>query len=206
MSNFDTHTGLWYDYDDDGTHRPVLTLPLGWGGVLVAALALLVSSAGSSFWSIVAYAWHQQRIRPGATFDLFQLQLQVLLRNTRSATTALTDALKIHFAWPKNSRHKGSALLIGLAATLTRCAFIAAGVFVAFIGSKAEEDITVLARPGAVCGYRVADVDDTGAARGGLFSHFADTAFQARAYARAWYAGAPSRNTPPSAFTPKTLP
>jgi len=200
------HIGLWSAYNDDGTHRVTLTLPLRWGSYLVAALAILVSIAGSSVWSIVAYAWHQRRVRPNGSVDPFNLQLQILLRNTRSAITAAVDAVKIHRAWPKGSRHRGAALLIGLAAVAILCAFAVAGVFVAAVASRAEEDITVLARPGTVCGHRVANFSDTNDAWSGVSRLFADTAFQARAYAGAWYAKAPSRNTPPSAFTPKTLP
>src|ERR1700712_644599 len=92
------HIGLWRDYSYGILHGATLTLSVGWGNYLIAALTVLVSWAGISAWQICSYILHQTRAAKESK-DILDLQTQALLRDSMGATGTIVDAVKLQWAW-----------------------------------------------------------------------------------------------------------
>jgi hypothetical protein len=207
MPETGTYIGLWTDYDSDGVGRATLTLPVKWSSYLISGLALLVSTAGTSCWVIVAYVMHQSLVRHTETFDPLHLQLQVLLRNTESGISAMKELLMIQGAWPRHQTSKRPfmrVLPIALAAFVV-ASFAVASVFVAAIASRAEEDIVTLTKPGAICGWVLSD-GSSNEANIAAYTQLTNSSLRARGYAKDWYARESKFGIPPSVFPIATLP
>jgi hypothetical protein len=208
MADLGVHIGYWRDYSADAGNQHVLTLPLRWAGFLISALALLVSLAGGSFWTIMAYILHQSRVPHHTNIAPAQLQLQVLLRNAATPFSAVLDLISILWAWPKTtgSLIRRRAIALMAVALVSFVAFTVAGVFVAAIASNSEANIIALAKPGTCglweLGYNNSDILSYQAFVRGAVS----TALRSRAYARAWYTETPSSVAPQSYFLRQTLP
>jgi len=190
MADLEIYTGFWRDYSVDGVGSGVLTLPISSAGYLISGLTLLVSLAGTALWAIVAYIWHQCAVATDASVQYHDLQLQVLLRNASSPSSAIVHAFKVFFAWRKL---KAARLLRLVAVTATAGVLIAivtvAGVFVgATVASHSEEDVLVLAKPGLCGEARQANlsIGDVGGFNA-TYTWKTSTALRGRAYAKAWY-------------------
>jgi hypothetical protein len=206
MPGTNAYIGVWMNYDSDGIGRATLTLPVNWASYLISGLALLVSIAGTSCWVIAAYIMHQNRVR--STFDPLHQQLQLLLRTTGSALTAMKELAMIQGAWPRHENSKRPflrVLPIALVAFII-ASFAVASVFVAAIASRSEQDIVTLAKPGAVCGWVLTDISSGNEASIAVYGRMANSSLRARGYAKDWYARDSSFGTPPSVFPIRTLP
>lgn len=206
MPGTNVYIGVWMNYDSDGIGRATLTLPVNWASYLISGLALLVSIAGTSCWVIAAYVMHQNRVR--STFDPLHQQLQLLLRTTGSALTAMKELAMIQGAWPRHENSKRPflrVLPIALVAFIV-ASFAVASVFVAAIASRSEQDIVTLAKPGAVCGWVLTDISSGNEASIAVYGRMANSSLRARGYAKDWYARDSSFGTPPSVFPIRTLP
>lgn len=136
MAQQEAHLGFWIDRSRHPVLGATFTLDIDRGAYLISGLTLLVTLAGQSFWSILAFAIHQYRANT-ETHDAAFYQHQVILRNSASALTSGWTLLKSAYAWRKASR---SALwrTLGLASVplFTYIVFAFCGVFQARIASK----------------------------------------------------------------------
>lgn len=191
MANLAIYAGFWRDYSASGVGADVLTLPISSAGYLISGLTLLVSLAGTMFWVILVYVWHQSRVRPGTTVDCLDLQIQVLLRNVTSPASAILQAVTIYLGWRKTKTSTLLRLLpIIVAASAIMVLFVLASVFVAAIVSHSQDDILVLARPG-LCGEITANFSDSSNndITSEVFAWTTRRALRGREYAKVWYAG-----------------
>lgn len=207
MESPDIYTGVWRYYSVAGLDGNILTLRIQSAGYLISGLAVLLTLAVGSCWTIAAYALHQYRV--SQTADPLQLQLQVLLRNVETPTAAAWHTAKIWWAWRGTKvRHGRKLLSTALFAGIFAAAIIPVGTIVASIASTREEAVLVLATP-RTCGYAqtnfsILSSTDIFAAS---YAYTTDKALRGRAYAKAWYgeAGALQRG-PPSNFPIPRLP
>ncbi|KAJ5667428.1 hypothetical protein N7507_003292 [Penicillium longicatenatum] len=96
MSN-GTHIyiGVWTDWSQGQIRGATLTLSQLNAGILSSFLALLATSAGGLFWSIVAFSIHQSNTTPdGEREDALQTFRQLIFRN-KAAITAAWAFLKL---------------------------------------------------------------------------------------------------------------
>jgi len=215
MADFEVYTGFWRDYSAGGVGAGVLTLPISSAGYLISGLTLLVTLAGTAFWGILAYVWHQSMTSSGAPVDFPHIQRQILLRNVNTPVSAIFHTAKMSLAWrrTKNS-HPLRFLPVALVAGTIIILFTVAGVFVGrAIASPSEEDILVLAKP-RLCGeatliYSENSTSDVAATS---FKWKTDKALRGRAYAKIWYAAGDNASLPSgskagsSAFPVRRLP
>lgn len=191
MTNLTVYTGFWRDYSASSVvNAGVLTLPISSAGYLISGLTLLVSLAGTMFWAILVYIWHQSRVRPdGTAVDCLDLQIQVLLRNVTSPAAAIIQATQLYLAWRKTKKAPLLRLLpIVVAASTVMILFIPASVFVAAIVSHSQDDILVLAKPG-LCGEVTANFSagSNNHVTSSVYAWTANKALRGREYAKAWY-------------------
>ena len=93
----DIKTGLWLD----NSHPRLgwtITLPIDDGSVLLSALTLLVTIAGASLWSLIAFSAHSF-VASREKVDIVDIQHQVVLRNSAGALSTAFDFVRIHHAW-----------------------------------------------------------------------------------------------------------
>jgi hypothetical protein len=205
MSNISIYTGLWFDHSNGRVYDATLTVPVQLGAYLISALSVLVSIAAVSAWKITAFALHQTRVK-SYNMDALDLELQVLLRNSSTAPSAVIDSLKMYHAWWKKKKRITSRIMILLIPVLlTWRAFTVLGVFVANVTNKYYETIPVLAVPGN-CGF-LSFWNTSSLVFQSVFNKktLGDT-INAREYAREWYGGNLSGSPARSVFPVISLP
>ena len=102
-----------------------------WGSYLITGLATFVGLVGSAVWTLVAFAVHQLRAKPGS-HDAVYFQHQIVFRNDTSAPHAIFHLVKICFFWRgKQVRHlKRRSCFAVLSPVLVFAGFTLAGLFV----------------------------------------------------------------------------
>lgn len=184
----DAHIGFWRDYSYGTVRGATLTLPIGWGNYLIAALTVLVSWSGISAWQICSFILHQTRAAK-TTKDILDLQTQALLRDSVGATGTIIDAVKLQCVWKKRQYATWNrTALIALAAFTIWAAFTAAGVLVAEVASKNYQDVVVLAEPYA-CGFLQGSNSITRDITSSIETKLINDTLAARTYARTFYGG-----------------
>jgi hypothetical protein len=201
------YTGFWYDESRPAILGATVTLPIRLGNILVAALSTLVTIAATFFWIIIAFAVHQIIIRNDFA-DVLDLQRQLILRNSGSASGALWEAFKLHRAWRKKTANLTSrVVVVALPALLILLTFTAASVLVAEVATRSYEQVQVLVKP-QNCGlwqYDSSQVNNSDAA-GTATRKIRNDTIDARTYARNWYANESSGVAARSLFPVLRLP
>ncbi|KAL9079272.1 MAG: hypothetical protein Q9157_001843 [Trypethelium eluteriae] len=136
----DVHIGHWINWSSGNVRGSTITLTRRDGALLTAFLAIFVSFAGTRIWKLAAFFIHVSLSRRGSSqIGLFH-QRQVILRNSRTAESALWNLLRIAGAWRKSKchayRHIGP---LAIASLISGLAFAAAGVFSAQVSSASNE-------------------------------------------------------------------
>lgn len=139
-------TGLWWDYSKSGASAATLTLSIQSGGYLLSFLALLVTIAGTSTWSIVAFCLHtvksHQRQGSESTHPI-DFMHRVSLRNSGSGISTFWKIVKNHRDWArmiKNPLQANSAkksAMIAIPALLVWVGFAVAVIFTSNVANKA---------------------------------------------------------------------
>lgn len=98
-------TGPWINHSHSALIGATLTLNNRDSAFLLAFLAIVVTTAGNSFWIIVAYIIHQARSKR-ITRDGIFYQHQAVLKNSTSALDAAWKFTLISLAWRRHERTK----------------------------------------------------------------------------------------------------
>jgi hypothetical protein len=170
MSSVPVYTGFWHNYSASGAGAWTLTLNVRWSGFLLAALSAFVGIVGASFWSILAFAIHQFRAKPGQE-DALYFQQQAIYRNPSSAFGTFIELFNIFWSW--RSRRLGTSsqkmiqrsVLFSLPPLVVFVGFTIAAVFVGDVTRPTYESNDVKIKS-SNCGMLVTD---TGAIRHGIF-------------------------------------
>jgi hypothetical protein len=95
--------GFWVNWSDGAVYGSTLTLPIQFGLVLTAFVALFVKVAGGYLWGIICFALHQSSASTGPADDIHH-QLQTIKRNTEHETSFIWNIYKVAVA------HRGARL------------------------------------------------------------------------------------------------
>jgi hypothetical protein len=139
---------------------------------------------------------------------MFDLQRQVTLRNSTSASAALWEAFKLHQAWRKKASNLTSRIIVvALPALLTWLIFTAASVLVAEVATQSYEQVQVLIKP-ENCGFLRFDgnVSKDSEAFAAAKRKFRKDTVKARTYAGNWYTNESSGGAELSIFPVSKLP
>jgi hypothetical protein len=130
--------GLWWDHSKPTALALTLTLPVDSGNLLLSGLTFLVTIAGASCWSIIAFILHHRRAKEGPASAL-DLQYRVSLRNSPGAIRTLWEAFQIHQAWSPTRPKKLvlRTLSVAIPALLVSACFTVAALFTSRVANKA---------------------------------------------------------------------
>jgi hypothetical protein len=175
------------------------------GNLLLSGLTFLVTIAGGSCWSILAFILHHQRAKAGPVGAL-DLQYRVSLRNSAGAARTLWDVFQIHQAWsprrPKNLVWR--TLSVAIPALMVSACFTVAALFTSRVANKAYGP-TIARAETHECGFWDLS-SNTDAETAGLFlAKSRDDAARARTHATSFYTNATTSSVL-STFVQSTLP
>lgn len=186
----------WIDYSKGLVLGNTLTLSSRNGALLVAGLSVLVTLAGSSFWTIVTFLWHRQRAtNPESDVeserDLLFHQEQVILRNPPTPLPAAWDLFQARRSWASHTRNNSDrGRFECLVPLLIFIIFTAASVAVAFVATPNYRINNILLQPGSCGGVHI---ENSTASRQAFNEKVANDARIASAYVDQCYI-APSRS------------
>lgn len=125
----DIYLGFWINRSFDTIRGATLTLDRSRGGLLIAFLALFVSTSGRSLWKVVRCLLHFTHSSQGS-FEGVHIQRQAILRNTPLALDAAYDLLLVLYAWRRRGANLIRKLLLPTTvALLLAVSFIFAGMY-----------------------------------------------------------------------------
>lgn len=123
----DIYLGFWINRSFDTVRGATLTLDRTRGGLLIAFLALFVSTSGRSVWKVARCLLHFAQSSEGSNDGLHN-QRQAILRNTPLPLDAAYDLALVMCAW----RRKGAGFVRKLLLPTTVAVFV--GVCFIFAG------------------------------------------------------------------------
>lgn len=148
------YTGIWTNWSRGAILGLTLTTTKHYGNLLIAFMALFIGFVASRLWKISCLALHRCYSTAEKRSPIHH-QRQVILRNSRTAESALFDILCLLWAWRK-SQFSRIASLIPLT-IFTFCyitAFTAAGGFSSNISSSIGDEVLIKSQ---YCGTIIAN-------------------------------------------------
>jgi hypothetical protein len=137
------HTGPWVNHSHGTLLGATITLTTRNAAFLLALLAIMVTTAGHSFWTIFSYIAHQSRSNPGS-HDIIYHQEQVILKNSGSALNAARKFSREIFAWRKHVKSRKSRSLFFIAMALVLAAlFGVASIFSSQVTKAAGSEVLI---------------------------------------------------------------
>ncbi|KAK5113614.1 hypothetical protein LTR85_010843 [Meristemomyces frigidus] len=151
-STFPVYKGPWVDFSHGYVQGATLTLTTRDGAFLVSFLTFYITVAGTLFWSIVAFAYHQSRANTAKDDqDGLWNQEQAILRNTGSPVKVAFELLCGWLAWRKVAKRSLRRSLVGIFLALaTTAIFSVAGIFAGQVTKSASDNVLI---DSAECGY-----------------------------------------------------
>ncbi|KAJ0115713.1 hypothetical protein J7T55_010536 [Diaporthe amygdali] len=137
------YTGIWTNWSRGAILGSTLTTTKQYGNLLIAFMALFIGFVASRLWKISCLALHRCYSTADKRSPIHH-QRQVILRNSRTAESALFEILCLLWAWRK-SQFPRIAGLIPLT-IFTFCyltAFTAAGGFSSNISSSIGDEVLI---------------------------------------------------------------
>lgn len=124
--SYDVHLGFWINWSSGRMQGATFTTTRESGGLLVAFIALYVSTSGRSFWRVSCFLLHRM-FSSHAPMDGLHHQRQVILRNADTAAQGLMTLLYTLKWRRKASRPLRRILPVLLYAFIIWAAFTASG-------------------------------------------------------------------------------
>lgn len=200
-------SGLWWDHSKPAAYAATLTLSTSSSNYLLSVLALLITLAGASAWSITSFVLHAIKTRDEAQpAHGVHLMHQVLLRNSGGAVSTLWQSVKIHLAWSKqNPPHLlKRTSTVAAPAFLVWAGFALAAVFASNVANKSYGS-TIARIAEDNCGLWVYDNTTIDGQVAALTKRVNDT-LQARSYVSNFYANTSKSSSARSSFVQAALP
>jgi hypothetical protein len=140
------YTGLWINHSRSTLLGATLTLSDRDAAFLLALLAIVVATAGQSFWRILSYTIHQLRSRRGPNDAIFYQQ-QAVLKNSGSALDAAWKFSRVSWAWRKHSKWyrfgRTHSLLFIVVGIVTAAVFATAAIFSSQVTKSAGTQVLI---------------------------------------------------------------
>jgi hypothetical protein len=137
------YTGPWVNYSHGTLVGATITLTTRDAAFLLALLAIVVTTAGHSFWTIFCYIAHQSRSSRGS-HDIIFYQEQAILKNSDSALSAAWKFFREIFAWRKHVKSRKSRSLFFIAmAIIIAALFGVASIFSSQVTKAAGSEVLI---------------------------------------------------------------
>jgi hypothetical protein len=145
-STTEIYTGLWINHSKSTFLGATLTLTDRDAAFLLALLAVVVTTAGHSFWRILSYTTHQIRSSRGPNDAIFYQQ-QAVLKNSGSALGAAWNFIRVSFAWRKHSKWwqfgRSHNLLFIVVGSSIAAVFAVASIFSSQVTKSAGTEVLI---------------------------------------------------------------
>lgn len=137
------YTGIWTNWSRGTVLGPTLTTTKQYGNLLIAFTALFVAFVGSRLWRISCLVLHRC-YSTAEDRGVIHHQRQVILRNSRSAESALFEILSLLWTWRKSQIRRISCLIpLIILSAIYVAAFTAAGGFSSNISSSIGDEVLI---------------------------------------------------------------
>jgi hypothetical protein len=134
------YTGVWTNWSKGKVLGTTLTTTQHNGAILIAVIALFIAYVSRRLWRILCFAIHHLRSRASKSAqDGLYHQTQVVLRNSRDASTALWTWIQMAWYWHNTARILRTTPLI-LFAIFTLAWTAIAGIFSSRIASLSGQE------------------------------------------------------------------
>jgi hypothetical protein len=154
----DVYLGVWTNWSRGHINGATLTLSRRDGGLLIAFLALFVTTAGTSFWRICCFFLHRYLSSENARDALYH-QRQAILRNANNTTSGAWALLRACWAWRRNNLAPYQCLLPSTVfAILMLMAFTLAGIFSSEVTTSMGREVLL---KGSNCGSWMTPTEPT---------------------------------------------
>lgn len=140
------YTGLWTNWSRGAIMGATFTTTKQYGNLLIAFMALFVGFVASRAWRISCLILHRC-YSTTADRNAIHHQRQVILRNSRTAESALFEILSLFWAWRKSQTQLVASLMPLV--TFSVCylaAFTVAGGFSSSISSSIGDEVLINGR------------------------------------------------------------
>ncbi|KAB2107082.1 hypothetical protein AG0111_0g5246 [Alternaria gaisen] len=136
-------TGAWTNVDGGPVLGRTITTDTQTGNLVVAMLAVLSTLGTAHLWHLIAFAIHQIRAN-GRPADAMFRQQQALLRTLPTPSSVVAEALKLWWAWRKNTNRPFlRSMVLVLVAMLFTAVTVAASVFSSFVVDSGSIEVLV---------------------------------------------------------------
>ncbi|KAF2629796.1 hypothetical protein BU25DRAFT_274351 [Macroventuria anomochaeta] len=153
----DIYLGFWINRSFDSVRGATLTLDRNRGGLLIAFLALFVSTSGRSLWKITRCVLHFVYSSDRHSEGVYH-QRQAILRNTPLALDAAVELILAFRAWHRRGTSLFRKLLLPTLLALTLAvSFIFAGIFSSRVSNSSANEILLVGRD---CNEDLPKMDD----------------------------------------------
>ncbi|KAF2796641.1 hypothetical protein K505DRAFT_415622 [Melanomma pulvis-pyrius CBS 109.77] len=147
--NYDVHLGFWINWSSGKMRGSTLTMTRARGGLLIAFLALYVSSSGRSFWRIGCFFLHRLYSSSRQEDGLYH-QRQAILRNADTATQSMFDLVYAIRHWRRRALRPIARILPILVFAITVFGtFTVAGLYSSNITTNTANEVLLT---GKKCG------------------------------------------------------
>lgn len=139
----DVYIGIWTNWSRGAILGPTLTTTKQYGNLLIAFVALFVGFVASRLWRIsclILHRWYSTAEDRSAIHH----QRQVILRNSRSADSALLEFISLFWTWRKSRIQRIAGLIpLTIFSVCYLSAFTAAGGFSSNISSSIGDEVLI---------------------------------------------------------------
>ncbi|THW44680.1 hypothetical protein D6D22_03906 [Aureobasidium pullulans] len=137
-------TGIWTDWSLGQVQGLTVTLRSQDAALLTAFIAIYIQIASSGSWKIVQFIIHQIRAsKQNDEEDALFHQQQIILRNSSSPLSALTDLLSMAWAWRRFAASFKRSIVLVLLASVHFAAFAIASLYSSRISSLSSQHMLV---------------------------------------------------------------
>ncbi|THX66567.1 hypothetical protein D6C98_02783 [Aureobasidium pullulans] len=137
-------TGIWTDWSLGQVQGLTVTLRSQDAALLTAFIAIYIQIASSGSWKIVQFIIHQIRAsKQNDDEDALFHQQQIILRNSSSPLSALTDLLSMAWAWRRFAASFKRSIVLVLLASVHFAAFAIASLYSSRISSLSSQHMLV---------------------------------------------------------------
>lgn len=138
-TDYPVHLGFWTNWSHGRYTGATMTLSHRNGALLIAFLAIFVTTAGTSFWRIVCFAVHQLGSSRMPKDGLYH-QRQAILRNAANEASGISALFRLYWAWRGRARDSLRRMLPLLCLNLIIMSiFAGAGILSSKLGQMGDE-------------------------------------------------------------------
>ncbi|KAF2140483.1 uncharacterized protein K452DRAFT_309634 [Aplosporella prunicola CBS 121167] len=144
IANGGVYLGAWTNWSHGSVQGATITLTKRDGGLLIAFLALFVTTTGASFWRLFCFVAHFALSNRSGPQDGLYHQMQAVLRNAATTTTGVIYFTQLLGSWRQHAQNPWKRVLPLLGFTaLIMAVFSIASIFSSRISTATGNEVLI---------------------------------------------------------------